>query len=92
RRRYGFLTPGTALEVESVTLEAVGLTDVLEDPELPVTTAVLPRRLATVAMHIGGQRREAPLYDRRQLQPGNRVVGPAILAEAVSTTVVEPGW
>lgn len=54
RRRYGFLTPGTALEVESVTLEAVGLTDVLEDPELPATTAVLPRRLATVAIHSGG--------------------------------------
>ncbi|MBP2299473.1 5-oxoprolinase (ATP-hydrolyzing) [Azospirillum picis] len=91
RRRYGFLSPGTALEVESVTLEAVGLTDVLEDPEHP-TNSVLPRRMATVAVHTGGQRREAPLYDRSQLRPGNRVVGPAILAEAVSTTVIEPGW
>ncbi|MBP2229109.1 5-oxoprolinase (ATP-hydrolyzing) [Azospirillum agricola] len=92
RQRYGFLTPGTALEVESVTLEAVGLTDVVEDPELGGPTGVLPRRLATVTLHSAGRDREAPLYDRAQLQPGNRIVGPAILAEAVATTVVEPGW
>ncbi|MCG5239917.1 hydantoinase B/oxoprolinase family protein [Azospirillum doebereinerae] len=93
RRRYGFLTPGTALEVESVTLEAVGLTDAAEDPDFAgQSTSALPRRLATVALHTGDKTREAPLYDRAQLQPGNRVVGPAVLAEAVATTVIEPGW
>ncbi len=92
RQRYGFLTPGTALEVESVTLEAVGLTDALEDPDLTGSTGALPRRLATVTLHTGGANREAPLYDRTQLQPGNRIVGPAVLAEAVATTVIEPGW
>ncbi|MGF7175601.1 hydantoinase B/oxoprolinase family protein [Azospirillum doebereinerae] len=93
RRRYGFLTPGTALEVESVTLEAVGLTDAAEDPDFAgQSTSALPRRLATVALYTGDKAREAPLYDRAQFQPGNRVVGPAVLAEAVATTVIEPGW
>jgi 5-oxoprolinase (ATP-hydrolysing) len=92
RQRYGFLTPGTALEVESVTLEAIGLTDAPDDPDVSGSTGALPRRLATVTLHTGGKDREAPLYDRAQLQPGNRIVGPAVLAEAVATTVIEPGW
>ena len=27
-----------------------------------------------------------------QLHPGDRIAGPAIIAEANATTVVEPGW
>jgi 5-oxoprolinase (ATP-hydrolysing) len=32
------------------------------------------------------------LYRRKQLQPGDEVVGPAIIAEDDATTVVEDGW
>lgn len=34
---------------------------------------------------------ECPLYDRLRLQPGNRLVGPAIIEQMDSTTVVLPG-
>ncbi len=40
----------------------------------------------------GGARLEAPIYQRDDLQPGQRIPGPAIIAETHSTTIVEPGW
>ena len=33
-----------------------------------------------------------PLYRRADLRPGDASTGPAIIAEANATTVVEPGW
>ncbi|WP_122088557.1 hydantoinase/oxoprolinase family protein [Halalkalicoccus subterraneus] len=37
-------------------------------------------------------RREATVYDRDRLAPGERVVGPAVLEQAESTTVLPPEW
>jgi N-methylhydantoinase A len=34
---------------------------------------------------------EAPVYDRTKLLQSNVISGPAIIEEAASTTVVEPG-
>lgn len=92
RRRYGFMTAGRPLVVEAVSVEAVGRTEAADDPEAPAVTGALPRRLATLTIHTGGADRPAPLYDRGQLRPGNRIAGPAVIREAVATTVVEPGW
>ena len=36
--------------------------------------------------------REVPLYLRESLSTGAKIEGPAILAEAASTTVIEPEW
>ena len=33
-----------------------------------------------------------PIYDRKKLQPGFYLIGPAVIVEKVGTTVVEPGW
>ena len=35
---------------------------------------------------------EAPLYDREALLPGNRIDGPAVLAQTDSTTFLPPNW
>jgi 5-oxoprolinase (ATP-hydrolysing) len=43
-------------------------------------------------MFSGGRWHAAPLYRREHLGPGQRVEGPAIIAEANATTVVEPEW
>ncbi|MFC6904633.1 hydantoinase/oxoprolinase family protein [Halalkalicoccus tibetensis] len=40
----------------------------------------------------GGGRREATVYDRDRLAPGERVAGPAVLEQAESTTVLPPEW
>jgi len=93
RQRYGFMMAGKPLVVEAVSVEAVGHTDAVDDPDAPgQTTSALPRRLATVAVHTGGKAHQAPVYDRDQLVPGNRIMGPAVIKEKIATTVVEPGW
>src|SRR5262249_9127326 len=46
----------------------------------------------TVRMFSGGRWHEAPLYRRESLGAGQRIDGPAIIAEANATTVVEPEW
>jgi N-methylhydantoinase A len=33
-----------------------------------------------------------PVYDRARLVAGNRIVGPAIVEQYDSTTVINPGW
>jgi N-methylhydantoinase A len=33
-----------------------------------------------------------PVYDRDRLAPGNRLQGPAIVEERITTVVVHPGW
>jgi 5-oxoprolinase (ATP-hydrolysing) len=45
-----------------------------------------------VRMFAAGKGSAAPLYRRRDLRPGQSVDGPAIIAEDLATTVVEPGW
>ncbi|MEU5219400.1 hydantoinase B/oxoprolinase family protein [Streptomyces sp. NPDC020807] len=92
RARYGFALD-RPLIVEAVTVEAVGATgphapDVLDaegsrDPLTP---------LATVRMHSAGAAHDTPLHRREDLRPGQAVDGPAILAEADATTVVDTGW
>jgi N-methylhydantoinase A len=47
-------------------------------------------RLGTTTIWVDGEQREAVLYDRVRLCAGNRVVGPAILTEMDSTTLILP--
>lgn len=46
----------------------------------------------TVRLYAGGSWRRAPLYLRERMRPGQAVIGPAIIAEANATTVVDDGW
>jgi 5-oxoprolinase (ATP-hydrolysing) len=45
-----------------------------------------------VRLFSGGAPHEAPVYRREQLRPGDMIAGPAIIAEANATTVIEPQW
>jgi 5-oxoprolinase (ATP-hydrolysing) len=45
-----------------------------------------------VRMFAAGEWATVPLYRRAALLPGQTVGGPAIIAEDLATTVVEPGW
>jgi 5-oxoprolinase (ATP-hydrolysing) len=91
RQRFAFLMPGRALIVEAVSVEAVGATERAEALVEPASaTASEPQGTATVRMQ--GRTCEAPIYRREGLAIGQRIKGPAIIAERTATTVVEPGW
>ncbi|WP_431855463.1 hydantoinase B/oxoprolinase family protein [Azospirillum sp.] len=93
RQRYGFMMDGKPLVVEAVSVEAAGRTEAADDADLPPPpTSALPRRLGNLTVHTGGRSREAPVFDRDALMPGNRIFGPAVIRETIATTVIEPGW
>jgi 5-oxoprolinase (ATP-hydrolysing) len=93
RRRFSFLMPGKALVVEAVSVEALGRSDAPpERPRAVLAERTAPRSHETVQMFAGGAWRDTAVYLRAGIQPGDRVKGPAIIAEANATTVVEAGW
>jgi 5-oxoprolinase (ATP-hydrolysing) len=51
-----------------------------------------PEAAEMVRMFAAGAWATVPLYRRDALSPGQAVQGPAIIAEDLATTVVEPGW
>ncbi|WP_306329938.1 hydantoinase B/oxoprolinase family protein [Streptomyces venezuelae] len=65
------------------------------DPVDPVESgapAAAPRPRATLRMYSAGEPHDTPLHLRADLRSGDTVDGPAILAEADATTVVDSGW
>jgi 5-oxoprolinase (ATP-hydrolysing) len=93
RRQYGFLMPGRALTIEAAAVEAVGRTQSAGDEQ----PAFAPRAGALVAMRAnrvftGGAFRDAAVYAREDLRPGDAIDGPAVIREPNATTVIEPGW
>ncbi|MCB0911242.1 MAG: hydantoinase B/oxoprolinase family protein, partial [Propionibacteriaceae bacterium] len=92
RTTYSFLMD-RPLVVEAVTVEATGLARPPDlDHLVPPGSADGPGPVATVRLYTDGAWRDAPLYEREQLRPEDGVAGPAIIAEANATTVVDPGW
>jgi 5-oxoprolinase (ATP-hydrolysing) len=93
RRRFSFLMPGKALVVEAVSVEALGRSDAPpEQPLAPAPRAGAAAACETVPMYADGAWRDTGVWRRADLAPGDRVDGPAIIAEANATTVVEAGW
>jgi len=93
RQRFGFVMPDKPMVVEAVSVEAIGETEQAEDPYVEADTRVerLTER-AYASLYADGAWREAPVYERADLLPGDALDGPAIVIEPTSTTVVEPGW
>lgn len=92
-KRYSFLMAGRRLVVEAASVEAVAQGESPEEslhPAAPRAGGLAPA--ATVRMYSAGQWHDTPVYAREATRPGDRMPGPAIIAEANATTVVEPGW
>jgi 5-oxoprolinase (ATP-hydrolysing) len=96
RQRFSFLMQGKGLIVEAVSVEAAIAGDARTEPR---RTLHAPRDLQacgaareTVKMYCGGKWLDAALVVRDDLQAGDVIAGPAIIAEKNATTVVEPDW
>ena len=92
-KRYSFLMRGKPLIVEAVSVEAIGPSDAPQE----VAPSRSPRRgplqaAETVRVFSRGAWHHAGLYKREDTRAGDLIRGPAIVAEANATTVVEPGW
>jgi 5-oxoprolinase (ATP-hydrolysing) len=108
RRRFSFLMRDKPIVVEAVSVEASDAGRAAPaSPHEPHSSAGRPsggqasgsgngsaaaRPAETVRMYADGAWRDIPLFRRADLRPGQAVDGPAILAEELATTVVQPGW
>jgi 5-oxoprolinase (ATP-hydrolysing) len=93
KRRFSFLMPGKALVVEAVSVEALGRSDAPPETAFEAAAAgAEPAAHERVKMFAGGEWRDTAVYLRADVKPGAIVKGPAIIAEANATTVVEAGW
>jgi len=93
RSRYGFSAGDRELVIEALSVEVVGATESLKEPELAPSKGEPPVLDQIKMMDAGGvQRLETPMYDRDNLAPGHVITGPAIVREDTATTVVESGW
>ncbi len=105
KRRFAFLMPDKALIIEAVSVEAIGAGE--RTPGVggaadatsgsAAAAAHVPQAEASVRMFCQADEalagwRDAKLFVRERLRPGAAIDGPAIVAEANATTVVEPGW
>ncbi len=92
RQQYGFVMPDKRQIVEAVSVELVGETETIEDPVRPDRATSAAGPIAVTGMFAEGTQCQAPIYDRAKLEPGHLVDGPAVIIEAIATTVLEPGW
>jgi len=91
RRRFSFLMRDKQIVVEAVSVEVTGLHEEVrgEESECRYISNDISR---TVRMFCDGAWADVPLVTRAGLGAGDVVTGPAIIAEDLATTVVEPGW
>jgi 5-oxoprolinase (ATP-hydrolysing) len=105
RQRFGFIAPERAVVVESVSVEVIGKTAEGGGRDAPSIgfAATSPcaagggdceavRGACWGEAFMAGEPRQAELIDRADLFTGDTLDGPAIIADASTTTVVEPGW
>ncbi len=91
RARFGFVMDRPLL-VDSVAVEAAGGGEAIDEPEVAIVPAPAGPPADRVRLFVQGAWTEAGLYRREDLAPGMVVLGPAIIAEATATTVIEPDW
>lgn len=92
RQRYGFIKEDKPLIVESVSVEVVQKMETPEEPKVSRQSPSLPSPVATVAMYDRDAWHDTPVYQRQDLQPGDRICGPAIVMEQTGTNAIAIGW
>jgi 5-oxoprolinase (ATP-hydrolysing) len=91
RLRYGYLHDGRPLEIAAAHMEVVGRVA----GDLSASSHAEPRNprsQGTSQAWFADRLQETPNFERSQLTAGDRVVGPAIISEPMSTTIVDEGW
>jgi len=86
---YGHCPEGREVEVVTLRLRRMGRAPQLHLPPLVARASDLQK---AVVMMADGTPREVVVYDRPGLASREIVTGPAMLADADSTTLIPPGW
>ena len=88
--RYNFEIPGETIELISIKVTAISVTERLELPKLPAATAP-PEPIDTRSVIFDDGAHDAKVYDRASLMDSHQLRGPALIEEPASITVIRPG-
>ena len=94
KRMYGFVAAEEPVQFVTFRIEAAGLVRKAEFQPHPdagpdASAAIVGRRQTWMPEAEGFV--DCPVYDREKLQSGNRIIGPAIVEQMDTTTVILPG-
>ena len=93
RQRFGFIMPEKAVIVEAISVEAIGKTEMHEELKQKLSPRKSPLKPVKEAqMYFANEFHQGKVYIREDLQPGDRIQGPAIVIESTGTTVIEQDW
>jgi N-methylhydantoinase A/oxoprolinase/acetone carboxylase beta subunit len=95
-REYSRRFEDSDIEIPNIRVRGIGLTPPLRTPEIEhggESPDAALRHDGEAWFRVGGSLREVPTryYERTALKAGNRLVGPAIVTQYDSTTVIPPG-
>jgi 5-oxoprolinase (ATP-hydrolysing) len=91
RRRYGYIHDDRPLEIAAARVQVVGHVGAAL-PRSERHAAKQPEPSDKGFAFFEGQRTEVPRFERAELVPGDRIVGPAIVTEDISTSVIDRSW
>ncbi|RCS54497.1 hydantoinase [Bremerella cremea] len=91
RRRYGYDRSQQTVEIVAARVEAIGIARQAQNSSERVAT-YYPTPNQTVEITFQGKPCHAQVFDRDDLRPGAKIVGPALIAESLATTVIDPNW
>jgi N-methylhydantoinase A len=92
-RFYDRPVPGSDVEILSFAVVVATVPAIIETASsASVTTTPAPVRTQAVRDTTTGEVIDWKIYDRAALQPGAALMGPAIIAEDETSTLVGPGW
>ncbi len=89
RQRFGY-APHNNLVVDRIRVELTEAGDARST--LPIPSPSAENEPDIVTAWLAGTTQAVPLHQRNAIAPGRKVAGPAIIIDALSTTVIEPGW
>ncbi|WLS04846.1 hydantoinase/oxoprolinase family protein [Shinella oryzae] len=90
-RIYGFRDTDTDVELGTVRLAVVGVTENISQPEIAAGSGK-PACKGERPIFRSGKWVSAGVYDRSALGAGDQIAGPAIIEQDDTTTVLLPGW
>lgn len=94
-KRYGFIDKKRKLILASLSIQVYGAQE--SESQLSEQFLEANRNQQQTARFYGRQGHKeqwlnAPLLERQNLKPGDTVMGPAIISEKNTTTIIDPGW
>ena len=91
RQLYGHAHEDRPIEIATLRIEVIGRTPRPTPQWQPASRRVAQPRSHRTAWFDAEPHRTA-VYHREDLRPGHTLDGPALVLEALSTIVIEPGW